>query len=141
MGVELMNKRYSELIQIPTFEGRFEYLKLHGGVGYDTFGSNRFLNQDFYSSREWRNLRNKVITRDCGYDMALNGFFAGHIMIHHINPITVDDFENDSSDIWDLENLVCVDRLTHNAIHYGDINLVRPVSIVIRTPGDTTPWR
>ena len=136
-----MNKRYSELIQIPTFEGRFEYLKLHGGVGHDTFGSNRFLNQDFYNSREWRNLRNRIIARDGGYDMALEGFWADKIVIHHINPVTVEDFEDDSPDIWDLENLVCVDKLTHNAIHYGDISLIKPVGIVVRSPGDTIPWR
>ena len=136
-----MSKSYSELIKLSTFEERFNYLKLGGFVGYDTFGSDRYLNQDLYNSRVWRNLRNNIIARDGGFDMALEGFMADKIVIHHINPITVDDFENDSPNIWDPENLICVDRLTHNAIHYGDINLIKPVGITIRTPNDTIPWR
>ena len=136
-----MSKSYSELIKLSTFEERFNYLKLGGFVGYDTFGSDRYLNQDLYNSRVWRNLRNNIIARDGGFDMALEGFIADKIVIHHINPITVDDFENDSPNIWDPENLICVDRLTHNAIHYGDINLIKPVGITIRTPNDTIPWR
>lgn len=136
-----MSKSYSELIKLSTFEERFNYLKLGGFVGYDTFGSDRYLNQDLYNSRLWRNLRNNIIARDGGFDMALKGFVADKIVIHHINPITVDDFENDSPNIWDPENLICVDRLTHNAIHYGDINLIKPVGITIRTPNDTIPWR
>ena len=136
-----MSKSYSELIKLSTFEERFNYLKIGGFVGYDTFGSDRYLNQDLYNSRAWRNLRNNIISRDGGFDMALEGFVADKIVIHHINPITVDDFENDSPSIWDPENLICVDRLTHNAIHYGDINLIKPVGITIRTPNDTIPWR
>ena len=136
-----MSKSYSELIKLSTFEERFNYLKIGGFVGYDTFGSDRYLNQDLYNSRVWRNLRNNIIARDGGFDMALEGFVADKIVIHHINPITVDDFENDSPSIWDPENLICVDRLTHNAIHYGDINLIKPVGITIRTPNDTIPWR
>ena len=141
MGVIQMSKSYSELIKLSTFEERFNYLKIGGFVGYDTFGSDRYLNQDLYNSRVWRNLRNNIIARDGGFDMALEGFVADKIVIHHINPITVDDFENDSPSIWDPENLICVDRLTHNAIHYGDINLIKPVGITIRTPNDTIPWR
>lgn len=136
-----MNKCYSELISLKTFKERFEYLKLGGGVCHDTFGSNRFLNQDFYNSKCWRNVRNRIIARDLGFDMALEGYPASRIVIHHINPITVDDFENDSPLIFDEENLICVDNHTHQAIHYGTFDIVKPVDIVVRKPNDTIPWR
>lgn len=136
-----MSKSYSELIRIPTFQERFEYLRCPGIVGIDTFGSGRYLNQDFYNSKCWRNLRNQVIARDCGYDMALEGYLADRIVIHHINPITLEDFENNSSAIFDLENLVCVDNATHQAIHYGSFELIKPVGIITRKPNDTIPWR
>lgn len=136
-----MNKRYSELIALKTFKERYEYLKCVGSVGLDTFGSGRYLNQELYNSKVWRNLRNKIIARDGGYDMALEGYLATRIVIHHINPITIEDFENNSELIFDPENLVCVDFNTHQAIHYGSFDLIKPVGIVERKPNDTIPWR
>ena len=137
----MMNKSYSELITLKTFKERFEYLKCPGSVGIDTFGSGRYLNQDLYGSQWWKNQRNKIIARDGGFDMALDGYPTNRIVIHHINPITVEDFENDSPLIYDSENLVCVDFLTHQAIHYGTFESVKPVGIVERKPNDTCPWR
>lgn len=136
-----MIKTYSELITINSFEERFKYLQLHGTSGSKTFGSNRFLNQDFYTSKCWRNIRDKVIARDLGFDMAMEGFPAGKIVIHHINPITIEDFEEDSPLIFDMENLVCVDYNTHNAIHFGDYSLIKPIDVITRRPNDTIPWR
>lgn len=136
-----MNKCYSELIKIPTYKERFEYLKCNGTVGEDTFGSLRFFNQDFYSSKPWKTLRSRMIARDNGYDMALEGYLATTIVLHHINPITIEDFENDNAIIWDPENLVCVDARTHRALHYGDFSLIAPPEIIERKPYDTCPWR
>lgn len=136
-----MNKSYSELITLKSFKERYEYLQIKRNVCESTFGSQRFLNQDFYNSKCWRNLRNRVIARDLGFDMALDGYPADKIVIHHINPITVEDFENDSPLILDMENLVCVDYNTHQAIHYGTFDLIKPVSIIVRRPNDTIPWR
>lgn len=139
--VTKMNKSYSELISLATYKERFDYLKCPGVVAKDTFGSMRYLNQQLYSSTPWRNLRNKIIARDNGFDMACEGFVAERIVIHHINPITVDDFENDNPIIWDPENLVCVDSKTHQAIHYGDFDMIKPVEFAERYPYDTCPWR
>ena len=136
-----LNKCYSELIKLLTHKERFEYLKLHGGVSVETFGYQRYLNQNLYNSHPWRTLRNKIIVRDCGFDMALDGFATDRIVIHHINPITIEDFEEDNPIIWDPENLICVDDLTHRAIHYGDYGLIKPFDIVERRPNDTSPWR
>lgn len=136
-----LNKSYSELITLTTFKERFEYLKLNGAVGKDTFGHQRYLNQDFYSSAPWRSLRNKLIIRDGGFDMAFEGMPCVKIVIHHINPITVEDFENNNPIVWDPENLVCVDFNTHNAIHYGDFNLIKQISVIERRPNDTSPWK
>lgn len=136
-----MNKCYSELITLKTFKERYEYLKIGRAVGFDTFGSERFLNQDLYNSKWWRNLRNRIIARDGGFDMALQDYPTDRIVIHHINPITVEDFDNNSPLIFDEENLVCVDHHTHQAIHYGTFDLVKPVGIVERKPNDTIPWR
>lgn len=137
----MLSKSYSELISIKEYEKRFNYLKCPGLVAKDTFGRMRFLNQQLYTSTPWRNLRNKIIERDNGFDMACEGFLAEQIVIHHINPITVEDFENDSPLIWDPENLVCVDKRTHQAIHYGDYSMIKPVELVERYPYDTCPWR
>lgn len=137
----MSSKSYSELISIKEYEKRFNYLKCPGLVAKDTFGRMRFLNQQLYTSTPWRNLRNKIIERDNGFDMACEGFLAEQIVIHHINPITVEDFENDSPLIWDPENLVCVDKRTHQAIHYGDYSMIKPVELVERYPYDTCPWR
>lgn len=136
-----MIKTYSELITLPTFEERFEYLKLEGSVGIDTFGYNRYLNQALYRSAEWKRLRRDIIIRDSGCDLGCEGFeIYGRVLIHHINPITVDDVIKRTPTIFDPDNLICVSHDTHNAIHYGDIGLLT-IAPVERTKNDTCPWR
>ena len=134
-------KTYSELITIPTFEERFEYLQLKGSVGKDTFGYDRYLNQVLYRSSEWKRLRNQIIIRDCGCDLACDGYdIYGKVLIHHLNPITVEDVLARSRKVFDPDNLVCVSHNTHNAIHYGDVDLL-VTGPIIRTKNDTCPWR
>ena len=134
-------KTYSELITIPTFEERFEYLQLKGSVGKDTFGYDRYLNQVLYSSPEWKRLRNQIIIRDDGCDLACDGYDVyGKVLIHHLNPITVEDVLARSRKVFDPDNLVCVSHNTHNAIHYGDVDLL-VTGPIIRTKNDTCPWR
>lgn len=134
-------KTYSELIRLPTFEERFQYLKLDGKVGEETFGSRRYLNQEFYHSREWLSFRDSIIIRDDGCDLALEGFnIFGSVLIHHLNPITFEDILNRSHCIFDPENVVCTKKITHDAIHYGDENLLI-VSPHERQKNDTCPWR
>ena len=135
-------RRYSELIEIPTLEGRFEYLKLSNGIiGDATFGGYRYLNQGFYQSREWKNFRNFIISRDCGCDMAFPGQqIYGKILIHHLNPLTKEDLLQARSGLMDPENVVCVSDLTHNLIHYGT-NAKYPIDEYHeRTPNDTCLW-
>lgn len=140
-------RTYSELIQIPTFEERFKYLQLSGRVGEETFGFDRYLNQKLYKSDEWLNVRDIVILRDtgnnqycqdlgmpCGYDI------HGRILIHHMNPISVDDIVNRTRYLLDPEFLICTIDLTHKAIHYGDESLL-PKGPVVRTQYDTCPWK
>lgn len=134
-------KTYSELITIPTFEERFEYLQLKGSVGKDTFGYDRHLNQVLYRSPEWKRLRNQIIIRDCGCDLACEGYdIHSKVLIHHLNPITVEDVLARSRKVFDPDNLVCVSHNTHNAIHYGDVDLLI-TGPIIRTKNDTCPWR
>ena len=134
-------KTYSELITIPTFEERFEYLKLDGQVGVETFGFNRYLNQAFYKSDEWLSIRDYVITRDNGCDLGMEGYeIYGRILIHHINPITKDDIIQRSKILLDPENLITTVKRTHDAIHYGDSNLLIKAPIE-RRKNDTCPWR
>ena len=134
-------KTYSELITIPTFEERFEYLQLKGSVGKDTFGYDRHLNQVLYRSPEWKHLRNQIIIRDCGCDLACDGYdIYDKVLIHHLNPITVEDVLARSRKVFDPDNLVCVSHNTHNAIHYGDVDLI-VTGPIIRTKNDTCPWR
>lgn len=134
-------KTYSELITIPTFEERFEYLQLKGSVGKDTFGYDRYLNQVLYRSPEWKRLRNKIVIRDNGCDLACDGYdIYGKVLIHHLNPITVEDVLARSRKVFDPDNLVCVSHNTHNAIHYGDVDLLA-TGPIIRTKNDTCPWR
>jgi len=137
-----MRKRcYSELRQLPTFQERYDYLKLAGEVGNPTFGYNRYFNQRFYHSSEWRNVRNEVILRDNGCDLGVTDYeIHGRIYIHHINPITLQDIETLSNNLLDPDNLICVTFDTHNAIHYGDERTLPKVPLE-RTPGDTCPWR
>ena len=135
-----MIRTYSELIRIPTFEDRFEYLKLHGEVGKNTFGFDRYLNQVFYRSKEWRRLRNKVIIRDNGCDMALKGCeIADKIIIHHMNPVKLKNIVDRDEGLLNPEFLVCVSPITHNAIHYGDFDLINN-GLIERKPGDTLLW-
>ena len=134
-------RTYSELITIPTFEERFEYLQLKGSVGKNTFGYDRYLNQVLYRSPEWKRLRNKIIIRDNGRDLACDGYdIYDKVLIHHLNPITVEDVLARSRKVFDPDNLVCVSHSTHNAIHYGDVDLLA-TGPIIRTKNDTCPWR
>lgn len=134
-------RTYSELITIPTFEERFEYLQLKGSVGKDTFGYDRYLNQILYRSPEWKRLRNQIIIRDGGCDLAYEGYdIYSKVLIHHLNPITVEDVLARSRKVFDPDNLVCVSHNTHNAIHYGDVDLL-VAGPIIRTKNDTCPWR
>lgn len=134
-------KTYSELILLPTFEERFEYLRLDGRVGEDTFGFDRYLNQLFYRSYEWRKIRDYVIVRDNGCDLGVEGYdIYGKVLIHHMNPITAKDIENRTDLLLDPEYLICVTHDTHNAIHYGDENLIIKAPIE-RRPHDTCPWK
>lgn len=136
-----MTKSYSELITIPSFMDRFEYLKLGGRVGEATFGSRRYLNQMLYQSSEWRKIRDKVIVRDNGCDLAHPDYsIVGQVYIHHINPITQDDIVRRRQWVMDPDNLVCVSRRTHEAIHYGDANLLVGSFHKERKPGDTIFW-
>ena len=134
-------RTYSELITIPTFEERFEYLQLKGSVGKDTFGHDRYLNQVLYRSPEWKRLRNQIIIRDDGCDLAYDGYdIYDKVLIHHLNPITVEDVLARSRKVFDPDNLVCVSHSTHNAIHYGNVDLL-VTGPIIRTKNDTCPWR
>lgn len=127
---------------LPTFEERFEYLRLNGRVGEDTFGFDRYLNQNLYQRNpKWRAARNQVIIRDNGCDLGIEGReIYGKIIVHHMNPITIEDIEKESDFIFDPEYLICVTHNTHNAIHYGDENLLTRGPIE-RTKNDTCPWR
>jgi hypothetical protein len=128
-----------EMMLLDGFEERYRYLKLRGGVGHQTFGSERHLNQRFYTSREWRNIRHQIIARDLGCDMAVQGYdIHDKIIIHHMNPIMVDDLIDGNEDVLNPDYLVCVSHKTHNAIHFGDETPLEP--LVERRPGDTKPW-
>lgn len=134
-------KTYTELIRIPEFYDRFLYAKLVGRVGEETFGWHRYLNQELYSSKKWKHVRNEVIVRDDGCDLAHPDFeIRDRIVIHHLNPITLEDIENESDLVFDPEFLICVSDGTHKAIHYGDGNKL-PQLPIVRRPGDTCPWR
>lgn len=134
-------KYYSELIQLPTFEERFKYLKLDGIVSDQTFGGHRYLNQVLYHSYDWKRIKREVILRDNGCDLAHEDHpISGHIYIHHINPITIEDILNHNHIIFDLENLISSSFQTHNAIHYGSFEMLSKEPIK-RTKNDTCPWR
>ncbi len=136
-----MNKSYSELAVLKTFEERFEYLRLDGRVGEATFGFDRLFNQAFYRSPEWKAVRNTVILRDNGCDLGISGRdIFGRAVIHHINPITLDDLDRRSPKLFDPENLITTTNNTHNAIHYGDKELLT-LDPIERVPNDTCPWR
>lgn len=137
-----MNIRtYSELITIPTFEERFKYLQLNGSVGSETFGFDRYLNQAFYRSQEWKSIRDEVIVRDYGCDLGIDGReIFGKIYIHHMNPVTPKDIVDVTRFLLDPEYLICTTHSTHNAIHYGDENLLAK-GPVVRIKNDTCPWK
>lgn len=137
-----MNIRtYSELITIPTFEERYNYLKLNGIVGKETFGYDRYLNQLLYRSSDWRSFRDRIIIRDNGCDLACEGFeLQSRIIIHHIDPITVEDILNKHPKVFDPENVVSTSHNTHLAIHYGDKNLIS-IAPINRYKNDTCPWK
>lgn len=136
----MKTRTFSELRQIESFEDRYRYLALRGEVGADTFGFDRYMNQQFYASREWKRIRQVVIARDNGCDMAVPGFeIYDRIYIHHMNPMTPDDIRHGNDDILDPEYLICVTHKTHNAIHYGDERSL-PRQLVERRPGDTKLW-
>ena len=134
-------RTYSELMRLPTFEERFRYLKLDGLVGKDTFGFDRYLNQEFYRSKEWKEVRDFVIVRDNGCDLGVDGYeIVGRIYIHHMNPITVNDIVHSSDFLLNPDYLVCVSHNTHNAVHYGDEGLL-VTAPVERRKNDTCPWK
>lgn len=134
-------RTYSELITLPTFKERFEYLRLNGIVGKDTFGFDRYMNQIFYKSREWQSLRNQIIIRDNGCDLGVDGYeIHGKILIHHMNPITLDDIVERSDYLLNPDFLISTMLTTHNAIHYGDEKLIDKEPIE-RSKNDTCPWR
>lgn len=134
-------RTYSELITIPTFKERYEYLRIGGKVGEETFGFDRYLNQTFYKSDIWRKVRDIVIVRDMGCDLAIKGReIFGKILVHHMNPITIKDILNKSEYLVDPEFLICTTKSTHDAIHYGDSSLLITEPIV-RTKHDTCPWK
>lgn len=134
-------RTYSELMRLPTFEERFRYLKLDGLVGKDTFGFDRYLNQEFYRSKEWKEVRDFVIVRDNGCDLGMDGYeIVGRIYIHHMNPITVNDIVHSSDFLLNPDYLVCVSHNTHNAVHYGDEDLL-VTAPVERRKNDTCPWK
>lgn len=133
-------RTYKELSRIESYNDRYEYLKLGGGVGESTFGFDRILNQLLYRSQEWKRVRNEVIIRDNGFDMGFNDYpICGRIIIHHMNPLTVEDIYDRNSDVYNPEFLICVSHSTHNAIHYGDSSLLQNMPKE-RCPGDTCPW-
>ena len=134
-------RTYSELIRLPTFEERFRYLQLSGSVGKETFGFDRYINQNFYRSAAWKRVRDQVIIRDNGCDLGIEDrIIYGKILIHHMNPISDKDILNLTDILLNPEYLICVTHDTHNAIHYGDENLLIKEPIV-RFKNDTCPWK
>lgn len=139
-----MTKSYSELIEIPEYADRLEYLMLYGHVGDPTFGRDRYINQIFYRSYEWQKFRRNIIVRDHGCDMAHEKFpilDGTKLLIHHINPITLEDIEKRSEKLINPENVVCVAFMTHQAIHFCSKDLILNMQPIVRTENDTCPWR
>lgn len=133
-------RTYTELIKFPTFEERLEYLKLDGFIGVDTFGFDRYLNQNFYRSKEWKKIRDEIIIRDKAWDLGIEDYdIGGPVFIHHMNPIQPVDIIDYTDFLTNPEYLICVSRNTHDAIHYGTEIVNRDP--IIRYPGDTCPWR
>lgn len=134
-------RSYSELIRLPTYLERFQYLQLSGKIGEETFGFDRYLNQILYRSPEWKRFRRDIILRDNGCDLACEGYeIIGKILVHHMNPITMEDILNRDPKIFDPENVISTSMNTHNAIHYGDESLLITQQIE-RSKYDTCPWK
>ena len=145
VALDMVEQRFSrnvdDLKKLKTFEERFNYLKLQGAVGEETFGYDRIFNQLLYSSTKWRSARDKVIIRDNGCDLGVDGYdIHGRVMVHHINPITMDDIIKDSYILYDPENLITTTHATHNAIHYSDETILMK-GPVERSKNDTCPWK
>ena len=135
-------RTYTELSQLTTYEERFKYLSLNGKVGKDTFGFDRYLNQQLYKSQEWKNVRDQVIMRDNGCDLGMEDYdIFGTLHVHHMNPITAEDITNVSDYLLNPEYLICVSIDTHNAIHYGTRDYVERKKLVTRKPNDHCPWK
>ena len=136
-----MNKTFSEVSKLLTFKSRYDYLKLTGSVGESTFGFDRYLNQLLYKSSEWKRIRDFVIVRDNGCDLGMDGYdIRDRIIVHHMNPINVEDVERRNPKIYNPEFLICVSHITHQAIHYSDESLL-PKKPLVRFANDTCPWR
>lgn len=139
--MKIMYRTYDELILLPTFEERFAYLQLNGQCSETTFGGHRLLNQMLYRSPQWKETRSRVIVRDDGCDLGIaDRPINDQILIHHINPITIEQVTNFDPCIFDMNNLISVSKRTHNAIHYGDGSKLTPSTITERKPGDTRLW-
>lgn len=137
-----MMRTYSELILLPTFEERFEYLRLTGKIGDDTFGFDRYINQKFYRSKEWKRIRDQVILRDDGCDLGIGDRpIFGNVIIHHMNPISLSDIVDATEYLLSPDYLICVSLETHNAIHYGDEEKLIRTKPTERKPNDTCPWK
>lgn len=135
-------RTYSELVRLPTFKQRYEYLRLGGSVGEDTFGFDRYLNQIFYKSKEWNRIRDQVIIRDHGCDLGLDGYeINDRILIHHMNPITKADILERTEFLLNPDYLISTMKRTHDAIHYGTYESLADVFVIERTKNDTCPWR
>lgn len=140
----MSTKTYSEALRFSSFEERFNFLKLDGrsSVGDATFGGYRYLNQAFYRSKEWRRFRNEMIVRDNGCDLAiLDRHIYGKVILHHINPITIDDAKFSTDLLMDPENVICVSTDTHRALHFSDLGILMPSDCISRKPNDTCPWK
>lgn len=137
-----MIRSYSELTKLKTLKERFNYLSLNGEVGIETFGFDRYLNQKFYSSYEWRTLRDKILIRDNGCEMGLEGYpIGGRILVHHMNPLKERDIVELTDYVMNPDYLVCVSHDLHNALHYGNDEILKRYSVVERKPNDTCPWK
>lgn len=135
-----MIRTYEEMVKLPTLRERFEYLMLFGNVGKETFGFDRYINQRFYTSTQWRNVRHHVIARDLGNDLGVEGYdIRDQVIIHHMNPMLPDDIIYGNEDILNPDYLITTSLRTHNGIHFGDARLL-PQELVERRPGDTTLW-
>lgn len=141
MAKTMIFRNFKELSRLKTFEERYEYLRIKGDVGIETFGFDRYLNQALYSSKEWKQVRDIVILRDNGCDLGMDGYeIQKGIIIHHMNPLTINDVLNRNEDIFNPNYLICCSHRTHNAIHYGDSEQL-PKSLIERKPKDTCPWK